>query len=219
MIGRKLISDEATIVVLGRFNPSIFQPQWFARYKLLRDGEVNSATVKFIDNSFSLFSTEWFTLQVISEQFFLSTKDPSKFLLARDLVAGTFGLLSHTPVVKFGLNRLQKYECEQEEEWHKIGHILAPKNMWEGVMTGPGLKLIQMEGSRPDSRADKVFVRLGPIDRPRVFFVHTNQHYDLDKESVSEPVEDFQRYIATEWESFLDYSNQVPGALLDQGSR
>ena len=49
-----------SIVLLGSFNPKIFQPEWFFRQELLSEDEVKDADIKVIAPQISHFETERF---------------------------------------------------------------------------------------------------------------------------------------------------------------
>lgn len=100
----------SSIVLLGSFNPKIFQPEWFGRHNLLPQGEVDAAKVKIIHPEFCQFETERFEVQITHERFSAASKPNSTPLPLRDLVLGTFFILEHTPVTAMGLNR-QMHFC------------------------------------------------------------------------------------------------------------
>src|SRR3954467_6321102 len=97
---------EASIVALGKFNPAIFQPHWYAVSKLIRPEEAEKAKIEVIHNELTVFSTEWFKVEITQERFAISTPDPTKNLPLRDLAMGTFKILEHTPINAFGFNSL-----------------------------------------------------------------------------------------------------------------
>ena len=85
-IDRQSAMDGASIVALGSFNPTIFQPAWFTFHKLIREDEGNEAKIEVIHPQATVFSTPWFGLQVTPDRFYLETLDPTKWLPLRDLV-------------------------------------------------------------------------------------------------------------------------------------
>jgi hypothetical protein len=94
--------EGVSIVLLGSFNPQIFQPAWFAAEELLRKEEAEAAEVAIIHRDIVSFSTSWMQLQVQLDRFMVSTADSAFYEPLRDLVLGTFQLLRHTPVQKMG---------------------------------------------------------------------------------------------------------------------
>jgi hypothetical protein len=47
-----------------------------------------------------------------------------------DLAVGIFELVPHTPVTALGLNFMAHYKLGSEDEYHKVGDVLAPKDIW-----------------------------------------------------------------------------------------
>src|SRR3954463_8544753 len=100
--------EAAAIILLGSFNPQIFQPTWFSAQGLIRKEEGESAKLQLIHPEIAAFSLEWAQLQVTPQRFGLEASTTQQYSpeLLRDLTLGTFRLLSHTPVKMMGLNRL-----------------------------------------------------------------------------------------------------------------
>src|SRR5438132_983763 len=86
------------VVLLGSFNPAIFQPAWFARQNLIPTAEVDTAEIKIVHPQISHFETERFVIQATAERFVALTKPNAPEIAIRDLVMGTFYILEHTPV-------------------------------------------------------------------------------------------------------------------------
>jgi hypothetical protein len=150
--------ESASIVVLGRVNPAIFQPTWFSLQDLVPAEIASSANIRIIAPEIAAFSTSWFSLQVTRDRLQFETVNPDSYLPLRVLAIGTFGILSHTPVVKFGINTRRHYRYESIKEWHAVGHALAPKEPWKDVLSDPGMRTLIMWGQRPGTMAEKVEV-------------------------------------------------------------
>ena len=125
-----LESTTASIVLLGAFNPRIFQPEWFSRQHLLPQSEVDAANIQIIHQQVAQFDTERFVFQVTDDRLVAATKPSTVSGPLRDLVAGTFYVLEHTPVQAIGLNRQMHFAMPSEEAWHQLGDRLAPKEAW-----------------------------------------------------------------------------------------
>ena len=97
--------NSASVVLAGSFNPTIFQPQWFVRQNLLPAEECEKAEIKIIAPQVCEFHTERFVIQVTTERFAVLSKPDANPAPIRDLVAGTFFTLEHTPLKALGLNR------------------------------------------------------------------------------------------------------------------
>lgn len=122
--------EESSIVLLGNFNPTIFQPTWFAHQNLIPFDEAKAANVNIIHAQLCQFETESLQIQVTPDRFMAMTKASVPWLPLRDVVLGAFAVLEHTPVTAMGMNRHMHFAVASLEEWHKIGDALAPKDAW-----------------------------------------------------------------------------------------
>jgi len=112
------------VVLLGRFNPRIFQPTWFAARELLTDVDVEPKSIVMTDG-FVAFETEYLRLLCAQDRCqFVSTETTPTPELIRDLVVGTFSILGETPVWEIGIN-------------HAI-HIPAQVRRWDDVVAAMG---------------------------------------------------------------------------------
>lgn len=169
-----------SVVLVGRFNPAIFHPQWFGHTGLLPEQEANAASLTISAPQVTKFSAGWFECQVTLDSFQVATLQAEMEEPLRDLVVGTFQLLPHTPVWSFGLNFDSHFLTDSVEAWHNFGHKLSPKAIWEGLLERPGMRAVVVQGDRPGPIAGAVYVRVEPS--VRVFpgiYVSINDHFDL----------------------------------------
>ena len=118
------------IVLLGGFNPTIFTPEWFARYEIATEAEKNDSTVNIIHPEISNFKLGSKLVQVDLTRFSVeSTEAPWVALM--DFVTKTFGqFLIHTPINRVGINRHVHFGVGSEENRNRIGRLLAPTSVW-----------------------------------------------------------------------------------------
>ena len=216
---------EASIVLVGKFNPAIFQPMWFAVQNLLPREEALNAEVKVVHPEVSDFNTDSVHIQVTSDRFMAMTKASSPWLPLTDLVAGTFGVLEHTPVTAMGLNRHMHFAVASEEEWHRIGDTLVPKEGWNAVLGGrPGLGALMILAERQDKAGVPLRVELQPSRRlPKdVFgvFIQTNEHYTATQDAEQardreSGLKELLRVLYDGWESSQNHAEQVAASIID----
>jgi hypothetical protein len=177
----ELAVASTSIVLRGGFNPAIFQPAWFAAEKLLPRTEVDAAKVDIITPQILSFSTEWLNLQVTDDRFSAQTQLAHMELPLRDLVLATFRLLRHTPIRIIGINYDSHINMGSIEAWHRIGHILAPKDKWKDLLKEPGTRSVTIEGERPDDYLGYLLVKVEPSNvlGPQGLYIGVNDHYDL----------------------------------------
>lgn len=125
----------SSIVVVGDFNPAIFSPDWLERNNLIGEGDATVAREGraggqlLVSHQVTSFETEWFALQVLENQFTLSSKGVLSPAF-KDLAVGVFQLVPQTPVRAIGLNFIGQFKLSTLEEQHKIGDVFAPKDIW-----------------------------------------------------------------------------------------
>lgn len=206
--------ESVSIVLVGSFNPKIFQPAWFAAENLIREEEEQAAKIELIHRQVAIFSLDWLHLQVTDEKFIATTTQSSFYEPLRDLVLGTFRLLRHTPILKMGLNRDCHLRMPSEDAWHAFGHRLTPQEPWSGILEKPGMRSLTMEGVRPDNLNGYIRVRVEPSVRvhPGVF-INTNDHYEVKDSAMVRGCDEIIDILDQEWKSSLDRSAEIVSLL------
>ena len=125
----------SSIVATGSFNTTIFSPDWLERNNLIGKDDADAARNSdnfLVSKPIARFETDWFKCQVIADKFSLETKGPVTPAI-RDLAAGVFTLVPHTPLSALGINFTAHYRLGSEDLYYRIGDKLAPKEFWHGV--------------------------------------------------------------------------------------
>jgi hypothetical protein len=208
--------DGVNIVLIGAFNPKIFQPAWFAHHGLIRNEEAASAENVVAVNELSTFTADWLSLQVTQERLQASTGDAAHFDVLRDIILGTFRLLEHTPVEKMGINRYMHYRVTPEDKYVAFGHFLAPKSPWTGILDDPRTMSLSVAGVQPrGSDSVKITVRVEPSVRvhPGVF-IATNEHYETG--GTNGGLGQLLAKLDQHWDTALSMAKQIAEHLLRQ---
>lgn len=120
--------DTVSIVLRGTFNPAIFSPYWFEKYKIIAS-KAEDADVQLIHPEVVSFRTDWLSLSSDKNSFTIATSE-APWVRCLDLVEQTFGdFLSHTPITQLGINRNIEFPSTMEKN-EVVGHLLAPKKPW-----------------------------------------------------------------------------------------
>lgn len=203
--------QSVNIIILGKFNPAIFHPSWFAGQDLIRPEEADAADIQIVHPEASVFQFEWCQLHVVRERFQIGTSQEPYFEPLRDLASGVFSLLNHTPVRAIGINRHYDFRLASEKTWHAVGHQLAPKDIWHDVLQQPGIKSLIMQGQRPDKRIGSINVKLEPSSRlPFGIFIEVNDHYELESDSKSlSSIDELVEILSANWNESMQRSDTI----------
>ncbi len=216
-------TESMTIVLIGNFNPQLFQPAWFGAHKLIRQKEADSAKGILIHPQIARFETDWLELHVEFFRFQISTTKEDHFPVLRDLAVGVFSILSETPVSMLGMNMDSHIPLESEDEIQRIGDSLAPKNLWNGLIGSPGLGKMIMQGQR--ERKDETGVVTGAVNvrierSGRInpgLRVNVNDHYQLVDESKSLlGAQNMIDVLVKQWDSSIECSRTIRKKLIER---
>ena len=207
--------ESASIVMIGSFNPAIFQPRWLGVQKLIRTEEAENAKITTIQPELTDFSTEWFQMQVLQSRFQIVSHDPRQYAPLRDLAASIFSILAHTPITVLGMSRSFHFQMPSIDSWHAIGHLLAPKEHWNPIMRVPGLRSLLMEGRRTEN-GGVLYVKIEPSVKVTYgLFVEVNEEFRLLKDQ--EPTEGARWVpdrLTEHWDAILKYAEGASDHLL-----
>ncbi len=122
--------SSASIVLVGKFNPAIFHPSWFALQGIMSRAQADAATTEVVHPDLTVIQEEATKIQVEPTRFTVETRI-APFVTIADFVAKTFGEnLTHTPVRIVGINRQMHFRLAEAEDRVKMGRRLAPLEPW-----------------------------------------------------------------------------------------
>ena len=219
----------SAIVAIGHFNPAIFSADWLEANGLIGKDDADEAragakgTSYLVSHQVTSFETKWFALQILENQFSLTSKD----VLAppvRDLAVGIFQLVSHTPVTAVGLNFIAHFKLANEDEHHQLGDVLAPKNIWNKLypnqaagMANLTMRIQPSPRGEPLQTLDEKRISLQPSTKYKFgAALSYNDHYDVTTaaEQNMRPAEMVASIIEKQWEvSWQDSSRVFEGLL------
>jgi hypothetical protein len=205
----------SSIIVIGAFNPAIFSPDWLERNRLIGKGDADEVRegghgkTLIVSHEVAFFETKWFALQVLEKQFSLTSKDALSPAF-KDLAVGIFQLVPHTPVTAVGLNFLGHFKLGSEDESHRVGDMLAPKDIWKALYPdeSPGLadltiRIQPCTPGEPLKTKDEKRISVQPSNKLKFgAFLSYNDHHDVstsDEDNLS-PAERVANVIDNGWE-------------------
>jgi hypothetical protein len=199
--------EGAIVVVNGSFNPPIFQPRWLGVQGLIRPEEAENAKITIIQTEVADFSTDWFQLQVLQNRFLVSTSDPRQYGPLRDLAVSAFSILPHTPVTGLVINRHFHFKMKSKDEWNTLGHILAPKEPWNGIMEQPGLLEVFMQGSRKPHSGGILRIKVQPSVRVDFgVYVEVGEEFKASPEEATGDAPWVPAQLAQQWDSLMTFA-------------
>lgn len=221
----------SSIVAVGDFNPAIFSPDWLEQNKLIGEADAEFARERvpdrslFVSHQVTKFESEWFVLQVLEKRFLLISKGVLS-LSFKDLAAGIFQLLPHIPINAVGLNFVGHFKLENQDDYHKIGDILAPKDIWKTLYPSdfPGLEQITVrfqKGPRdnPVPTKDEKRITVQPSLKLKYgIILSLNDHRDVsirDDDGLT-AAERVRSIVDTQWEHVWHDAERVFNNLLSQ---
>lgn len=178
----KYESSGCTFVLLGNFQPAIFQPKWLATKGLFSESEAEIAEIFAISKNLSIFSVAYIKFECFDNRLVISTPYENRFEVARDLVVGLISLLPDMIVDKLGINfDAQLTDSAKEIDFDLSSAVLKDKLAYE---------------SR-DTEAYELTMRYPPIVKygayqqlsikrseqyVKTVLVTINNHFDLDQQ-------------------------------------
>jgi hypothetical protein len=211
--------EGASFVAIGSFNPTIFQPRWLGAQQLIRPEEAENAKITVIQAEIADFSTGWFQLQVLQNRLQLASQDPRQYGPLRDLASALFVLLPHTPVKLVGVTRTFHFKMPSIEAWHTVGHVLAPKEVWNELLVQPGLRAIVVQGARKDAPSGgRVHVKIEPSTKVELgLYVEVNEEFQAPTNDDSALVDGsnwVSNRLTEHWEPIIRFAETVADRFL-----
>lgn len=223
---RKAEMYASSVVCLGAFNPAILSPDWLQRNSLIGSQDADLARqgqTLIISHQVTQFETSWFAVQVVENQFALTSKGALTEAF-KDLAAGILTLLPQTPITAIGLNFMGHYKLPSISDFHALGDLLAPKTIWNELFPAkdepPGLVNLTVNIRKLDRLANVIKskdfknISVQPSNQiPHGVYLAFNDHHDLapDDESRLLPAERAASLIDSIW----DATNQDATKIFD----
>ena len=204
----------ASIVLLGSFNPWIFQPSWLVATGLAAAQEAGGDDESVIHPQVTAFGIGSLDLRVTREKFEINTADSAQFRPLCDMVIGIFGILEHTPFTAMGLNRRMHFSIADPNGVEQVFARLAPREPWGDQLQDLLPQSLTIAGNPPAEHAGRFSVTVEPSVRVQggIFFA-ANEHYDNEKGSAARVLLDL---LQARWEESLRFAETFAANLLER---
>lgn len=209
----------SSIVLIGGFSPTMFQPSWFKHFNIISDDEYNSIDKDsmVVVRPISRFQTDNFLFSIEENRFvIIAKKEPFDLLL--DLFSKLQDSMDFVLIQQFGINFSYHISLETKENMRKFGDVIAPKKCWSKFFDGQspdkdanGLKSMSMVKTTEFGCAN-VKVEASNSFRNSVFF-YFNYHFNGKEESPFELI-DIKDLIDEKFFNLASYSSIVSDCLI-----
>lgn len=218
-----IIREEASIVLVGNFNPKIFHPEWFIRKNLVEEWDyTEKELVNLPDMAQMVFPTDR-KLTVLLNKFSLLSTLASDFPSLKDIITSTFSVLRETPIKQLGMNYTRHIKIRGKENWLRFGSRLAPTTFWAEAagfienlpkekQESLGLLELGMTLPRPDDLSGFIRPKISAIsltDYTLSFSV--NNHVEVAESSAMAMV----RILNDNWEESLDFGGKLISKIIE----
>jgi hypothetical protein len=175
-----------SIVILGDFNPAIFQPAWFSEKKLIREQEALDSKIEIIHPDLTRIDFKWANLEIQRTRFELRTSLEPYYEPLKDLCISTFELLKETPLKVLGINHVFYFALKDKKAYYDFGNILVPLSNWDTFLNNPRvLELVVFEEDRQDKQKGFFRIQISPseikLNTPYALTININDHYSLNE--------------------------------------
>lgn len=213
-MGARTVHQSLNFVILGAFNPPIFQPAWLGAEGLIRPGDAENARVEIVHHEVAVFETEWMRCQVTRERFSMLTQRESHYEALRDLVASVFRLLRHTPTRVCGVNHTETLRFDSRDDFDNLGWLLVPRENWDGVLKRPGVQRLDEVGQRDDGRVGYVRVQLEqPLDGTMDVSAQVNDHIAFSEVPEQESTFQLAEFLLEGWPEITSRAAAIHGRI------
>lgn len=224
--------DHVACVLVGDFAPSMFSPHWFIENELLSEDELsedNGGEIEILHKQVSRIKTSELEIHVDRERFQVRSYDLTGSEQVMAIVSSVAKIVGDSAVEKLGFNRMMRFNCNKEEDWHNIGAAFAPRQIWETSIDflkdgfgEVGLKNLEYQINRGDKYVGSYKFNIFPsVPNPNyeVSFL-VNDHINLletRKEDDSFP--STSDFIREHWRDFESNTEIMILGLMKNASR
>lgn len=188
MIRKGKESDETfSIVLVGtKFLASGLNYRSLVEKKVFSDDLMNNSNIDFLTPLQLMMSSGWLHMDISEDRISFTTSDASQKYPLRDYVFNLVNVFDLGLKIKqMGFNYTRRIYCENEAEWHRVGHVIMPKTIWSNVLGNDDIRTgLQRYEVKSDKRADSypgfITFRVLPMEEFSLELM-INEHLDFDK--------------------------------------
>jgi hypothetical protein len=114
---------QLNVVIIGNFNPRIFQPHWFASNEIISEADltyIQEQSNILVHKQISQFQSSWFVFEVTETRLQIISTQEAYFEMILDFLVATFSILIHTPIQQMGINLRATQSLEKNTDVSKF---------------------------------------------------------------------------------------------------
>ena len=218
-------------MLLGSFNPSIFQPAWLCAKGVEPESPEESVQAMMLPgvSQFLMHDRTYF----INHERFSVESQAAPWVRMVDIVHRIFGEhLVHTPVRAFGVNRAVHFRLPTQAAAEKLLRAMAPLEPWEGFgeqlnakvagLTG-GLQSLTMRAyGTVEGAMTSTNVTVEPSGRlgdASGIYVAVNAHHDLTDLPASHGAQPAIDFLSKRFEQLVQQAEALIDGIMKAGSK
>jgi len=205
-----------TIVLVGKFTPSILHPSWFSNAGLIRKNQTDAAKISIFSYEIVKYSIEWLDFTAQLNRITLTTTQEAYFEPLRDLVLGTFSILDQTPIQMLGINYQMHFIPSSTLHWDDTEKKLRPPQSELTKLPLSRLESIKLSSVRPYNSYPGVFNFVAEPSAifPDGIYISSNDHYEVRPFEDTMGSHKILDLIDSEWQNSTKFLAEYLGNLL-----
>lgn len=217
-----------SIVLVGQFNPSIFQPAWLLSHQIERDVDDESVKTEIVHPDVSRFSFENRAYTIDQNRFQIQTT-VAPWVKLLDITVLIFAeLLMHTPIRAFGVNRDAHFNVIDPATRHRVGRTLAPIEPWGdfGAQMEPpvadqvgGLQSLTMRRIQSNEKFDRqTNAKIEPsahLDPRTGVYMQINSHFAIKELPKGHGANTAIEILAEQFQTCVNESDEIMNTIME----
>lgn len=215
----------SAVVALGSFAPPQYSPEWLEQVGLIGrdDAEFAKSHESLVRTpEVSVLETEWARLQVVADNFSVTSKGPLTPAF-RDLVVGIMSLIPQSPVRALGINFISHWRIATLANYHHFGDVMQPKPVWrkafpdlEPGLQDFGVKLQKYRRGEILTSKDelRIQVQASSIVPNGVFLQFNHHREDTFGDPVNAKAEHAALIVERDWQTLCTEANDKMNEIL-----
>jgi len=223
----EIISEEASIVLVGNINPKIFHPEWFIRKGIVEEWDYSKDEFVSLPDMSQMELPNDRRILALLNQFSIRSSRASEYFSLKDLVMSTFSFLNETPILQMGMNYSSVIKIANPAKWMQFGSELAPQQHWKNAANfinsleqdkqkELGLWELTMNLPRPDDLKGFIRPKIAVLQASQNTLTFSiNNHVEIEDFSTAE----MTKILGENWDKSLFLAQQLISNMMESQLR